>query len=194
MPSILFTGLFFLIWDSLFTAKGVWQFNNKYVLGYYFFNLPMEEYLFFFTVPYACTFVFETVSLFVKKSIFPVRLRMMFILGGAFSILAAFLFLELLYTFWVLVLMGTVLILITRFLKHEELDKFLLCYFICLIPMFIVNGLLTGLPVLIYNNAENCGLRLGTIPIEDFGYNMILLCMVIGGYKYLQGKFETAKN
>lgn len=188
MPAMLFTASFFLIWDAIFTSEGVWKFNNDYVLGYYLFGLPVEEYLFFVTVPYACTFVYETVWLLLKKDVFPVWLNKAFIAVGVISILASLLFIGKLYTFWVLLIMGVILIVVTFLLKAAQLDKFLLAFIISLFPMLIVNGLLTALPVLIYNNAENCGIRLGTIPIEDFAYNMILLCMNIGLYKFLEGR------
>ena len=48
-----------------------------------------------------------------------------------------------------------------------------------MIPFLIVNGLLTGSfiegEVVWYNNAENLGIRLGTIPIEDIVYAFNLL-------------------
>lgn len=190
-PAMLATALFFLVWDAAFTTKGVWQFNNEYVLGYYLFGLPVEEYLFFITVPYACTFVYETVTLLLKKDVFPARLNGAFIAAGVLSFVSSFLFIDKLYTFWVLLIMGIVLIGVTFLLKPAQLDKFLLAFIISLVPMLIVNGLLTGLPVLIYNNTENCDVRLGTIPVEDFAYNMILLCMNIGLYKFLEGKKST---
>jgi lycopene cyclase domain-containing protein len=49
----------------------------------------------------------------------------------------------------------------------------------------MVNGILTGSfidePVVLYNNDENLGIRLGTIPIEDIGYafTMILMSLVM---------------
>ena len=42
-----------------------------------------------------------------------------------------------------------------------------------------MNGILTGTgisePVVWYNNAENMGIRIGTIPVEDIGYAFSML-------------------
>ena len=59
-------------------------------------------------------------------------------------------------------------------------DAFLVSYLISLIPFFAVNGLLTSIPVVIYNDAENLGVRLGTIPFEDVFYGMLLMLGNIG--------------
>ena len=42
----------FIIWDVYVTDLH-WYFNKQYISGLYIFNLPIEEILFFFTVPYA---------------------------------------------------------------------------------------------------------------------------------------------
>ena len=67
----------------------------------------------------------------------------------------------------------------------EELQSFYITFLVILIPFFVVNGILTGSfiegEVVWYNNAENLGIRLGTIPIEDLGYafNMIFMSILL---------------
>jgi lycopene cyclase domain-containing protein len=60
-------------------------------------------------------------------------------------------------------------------------------YGISLIPFFLVNGILTGWlleePIVWYDNAENLGIRLGTIPVEDSIYLLLLLGIVTVFYE-----------
>ena len=73
----------------------------------------------------------------------------------------------------------------TVFKVPNLLNTFFITFLIILIPFSIVNGILTGSfidePVVSYNNEENLGIRLGTIPIEDIGYafTMILMSLVL---------------
>jgi lycopene cyclase domain-containing protein len=55
---------------------------------------------------------------------------------------------------------------------------------VALIPMAFVNGILTGNPVLIYDDAENLGIRIGTIPFEDFFYNLLYMTWMISLYEW----------
>jgi lycopene cyclase domain-containing protein len=60
------TGLIFLGWDVLFTVKGVWSFNEKYITGFTLFRLPIEEVFFFLTVPFACLFIYYCLKYYFK--------------------------------------------------------------------------------------------------------------------------------
>ena len=46
---------------------------------------------------------------------------------------------------------------------------------------FIVNGYLTWRPIVLYGEGQYLGIRLGSIPLEDFlfGYSMILLTITV---------------
>jgi lycopene cyclase domain-containing protein len=75
--------------------------------------------------------------------------------------------------------------------KIPHWGYFLLAYLIQIIPFLIVNGILTALPVVIYNNAENLGLRIYTIPAEDTIYSLLLLLMNVAFFEYMRRKPKT---
>ena len=59
----------FIVWDVIFTTLSVWSFNDRYILGYKFLSLPIEEWMFFICVPYSCIFIHEVLNYFfpIKK-------------------------------------------------------------------------------------------------------------------------------
>jgi lycopene cyclase domain-containing protein len=60
--------------------------------------------------------------------------------------------------------------------------------------MAYVNGVLTSKPVLIYNDAQNLGIRIGTIPLEDFFYNMVYMLWMITVYEILRKEHKTTPS
>ena len=86
-----------------------------------------------------------------------------------------------LYTSAVFISTAILLPTLRFYFKANWLVQFFSIYPLLLIPFFIVNGILTGTgleqPVVYYNNAENLGLRILTIPIEDvvYGFELLLL-------------------
>lgn len=188
LPALFSTAIFFIVWDYFKTLHGVWSFNDKYILGIRFFGLPIEELLFFFAIPYACTFIYDAISFFSLRRIFPDSTRYVIWGLSVLMLVASFLFLHRAYTFSVLFLLGLILPIATIILDGSRLDRFLKMYIISLIPMFIVNGLLTALPVVMYDNTQNLGIRIGTIPVEDFLYSAILLLMNVCIYEWTMKK------
>ncbi len=184
LPGMLFTAIFFLVWDYFKTKYGVWSFNDKYIVGIRFFGLPLEEFLFFFTVPYACVFIYEAVSHFWDDRITDGLTRQLTLAFSMLSLAVSFFFLNKAYTFSVLFIGGIIFPAASYMLKGNSLNKFYITYIISLFPMAVVNGFLTALPVVIYNNNQNLNFRLGTIPVEDFAYSGILLIMNIALYDW----------
>ena len=189
--SIAITAAAFLIWDHFFTISGIWSFNPEYLVGIYWFNLPIEEWMFFFTVPFACVFIYEVLNYFFKNDPFPKIVKPLTItLIAVFALIAIF-NLDRLYTA-ITFSAAAVLLALQLLIKAPYLGKFFRTYFVHLIPFLIINGFLTALPVVIYNNTENLGIRIGTIPVEDTVYSMVLLLMNITLYehfnKYIQAK------
>lgn len=180
---ILISAAFFIIWDIFFTKLGVWSFNPTYIMGIYIFNLPIEEILFFITVPYACIFIYEVVNGYTKRDVIGC--------GKPYSVVISVICLVLIILFhdktYTLVNASICLIMLlyAAFIyKSQNLGRFFLAYFISLIPFLICNGLLTALPVVIYNNNENMNLRLFTIPLEDtlYGLSLMLIPILIMDY------------
>ena len=54
----------FITWDVIFTNLSIWSFNDRYILGYRFLNLPVEEWMFFICIPYSCVFIHEVLNYF----------------------------------------------------------------------------------------------------------------------------------
>ena len=191
VPGLILSGLLYLVWDYLFTIKNVWSFNDEYILGIKLFKLPLEEILFFITVPFACIFIYECLSSYFKINISKVWSRNVSIILLAFCILMLFLFNQRLYS---LINFSTLaVILIYTLFKSTSLDmgKFYLAYLVSLIPFYIVNGILTAIPIVMYNNAENMNFRVGTIPFEDHFYSMSLILLNLLFFEYFRSRKLT---
>ncbi len=187
-PGLFITGLLFLIWDVFFTVKGVWSFNPNYILGITFFRLPLEEILFFLTIPFSCIFIYECLNYYVRWKIPNPTVKILTGLLTVISMLILLFFHDRLYTLINFGMLFLLLLLLQYFFKVKWLDRFFLAYLVSLIPFYVVNGILTSVPIVSYNNTENLGIRVGTIPVEDHFYLMSLLLMNIAFFEYFRRK------
>ncbi|MFZ4102360.1 MAG: lycopene cyclase domain-containing protein [Sphingobacterium thalpophilum] len=185
-PGLFISGLLFLFWDYLFTIYGVWSFNPDYVKGIYFLNLPLEEILFFVTVPFACIFIYECLNYYIKRDLLEsVSVYISYLLIGLCAVLLV-LFYDRVYSLITFGLLLVILLIAQFVLKLKFLSRFYLAYLVSLIPFYIVNGLLTSIPVVMYNNEENMAFRVGTIPFEDHFYSMAMLLLNSMFFEYFR--------
>lgn len=186
LPAMIITAAIFIVWDHYYTLAGVWSFNHHYNLGLDIWSLPLEEILFFITVPYSCVFIYENVRLFKPRQRLPRRLSVIVLVLAAVSGVLAFIASDKAYTLSVTFGMAAFLPLAVWVLSDLQLENFIITFFISILPMLVVNGILTALPVVRYDDMQNCGVRLGTIPVEDFLYGALLLGLNITLYEVLQ--------
>jgi lycopene cyclase domain-containing protein len=182
---ILVSMLIFIPWDVFFTINGIWGFNSNYYLGTNLFSLPIEEWLFFICIPYACVFThYALLSYFPKMKLSSGSTKLISYVLILFFIIVAIYNYNKWYTL-VNFSLATVLTVLVVNKKSELLQSFLLSFLVMLIPFFIVNGILTGSfienEVVWYNDFENLGIRLFTIPIEDtvYAFTLILLNLFV---------------
>jgi len=195
-PANLLVALLFIAWDALFTANGVWGFNERYLLGPSLLGLPLEEVLFFVCIPYACVFTFHCLSLVRGTALRPgVRRKVTVVLALLLS-LAAAAWHDRAYTVITFSLLALTLLVLEFAAKASWLGLFYPAYGLLIVPFMIVNGLLTGFgleaPVVWYDPGEQIGFRLLTIPVEDVFYGMLLVCSNLAAMQCLRRIFVPA--
>ena len=177
LPLILVSGGF-LVWDHWFTSMEVWGFNTNYVCGLYLGKLPLEEVLFFFVVPYNCLFIYKVIEAYFqpKENLNFNKVFMVVFIALGLVLIAKN------PSGWytqTAVMLGIFLCVGLWYFSPHWLSLFLWTFLCCLIPFFIVNGLLTGMatqhPVVWYNPSAFSNWRILTIPVEDLFYNFDLL-------------------
>ncbi len=190
--SIIGVGLLFIVWDVYFTYQGVWGFNKDYLLGIFFLQLPLEEWLFFLLIPYASNFIHYALVYFVpqpKLSKKTTQFVTLFFFMLSLSI-AVFNY-DKMYTASSFGLFAFIMLLQSIY-KWEIFRRYFLSFMVILIPFFMVNSILTGslldAPIVWYNNAENLNIRIGTIPIEDFFYCFSMLYSSLLLFEFLKPK------
>lgn len=199
-PSIIIVGIGFILWDELFTQLGVWGFTPDYLAGIYIGHLPIEEVLFFLVVPYNFIFIY-----LVFQAYFPERNTR--VIGSVFkwliglsSPLIAIIYLvkpgigATLGYFQYYTISATLIAFLFTLLTFRKswYGDFAVSFIVCLIPFFIVNGILTGsitkYPIVWYSEEHMIGWRIGTIPFEDLFYNYDLLLPLTWLFQYFRRK------
>ena len=192
-PALLITAVFFIVWDHFLTIWGVWGFNPTYITGTWIWNLPLEEWMFFFFIPYSCMFIYGSLNILLPKDPLQKYAQNITAVWIVILLLVVGFNTDKLYTGIKLSLTAG-LLLYVYFRRYTWLGKFYRAYFVSLIPFFIVNGVLTKLPVVTYNDAENLGIRIFSIPVEDTQYTLLMLLMNTVLFEYFREKRNRAHS
>jgi len=193
--SIIIVGISYIIWDLIVTYRGDWGFNKDFLIGIKFFDLPIEEILFFVVVPFACIFIYENLVFFIKDK--KIAFNKWFYIGIAGVFIAVgILFRNQDYT--ILSMFSCALFFIVAATMMPDILKsmnYWLYIVVSFLPFIIFNYFLTSLIVVWYNpnaiwggNGAWNG-RFFTIPFEDFFYNFAMLSFYLMVYLYFRKKW-----
>lgn len=174
LAAFLLVSVPFIIWDQ-WAADYFWIFNPAYTLGINIGKLPFEEILFFLIIPFACIFLWVN----FKNKVAPKRLFpacWLWFIGGVFIALSIyFLNKSFIYSFQTSALLGILIAAGCLAKKPLTIEKNFLLFLIIVFSLTLIfNGYLTWRPVVIYNQEVKTNFLIGTVPIEDFFYGLIL--------------------
>ena len=192
--SILIVGGSYIIWDAIVTFRGDWWFDYKYLSGPKILGLPIEEILFFVVVPYACIFIYENLVYFVGDKEIKFNKWFYFVLFLVFVVLGLIFYKQ---EYTILAMFSVAFFFLTSAFLYPEILKSRLYWaylVISFIPFIIFNYLLTSLIVVHYNPLAIWGIRVTTIPIEDFFYNFSMLSFYLMVYLYFRKKWVSQKS
>lgn len=186
LTTILLVGFIFVGWDVLATQRGHWMFNPSYISDIRLINLPLEEILFFISVPYSCLFLFEAIRNFLgDTTLFTAK---KWVSSGIGILIAALAFgvLHQEYTFLAILSVGLTVLFVSLVNVHIFSSRAYWTYIVVTQVLFLIfNYILTSLPVVEYSALAICNLRIATIPIEDFLFNFSMLTMYLTTYVWM---------
>lgn len=184
----------FIVWDLLAAAAGVWWWSDRFAGPPILSSLPPGELAFFLVVPFSCLFLYEVFASYLpdRRVRFPRRLAVAvalvsFAAGGAA--------LPKSYTAVVLASFGLFFLLagLPRPSLLEERTVWV-TFAASFVPFAMVNGLLTALPVVLYNPSAILGVRIVTIPLEDFFYSFALVGYLLLVYRGVRRRISIGRG
>lgn len=192
--SIFLVGLIYIIWDSFVTFRGDWWFNHTYLSGIEIIGLPIEEIMFFIVVPYSCIFIYENLEYFLKEKQLFFNKWFYLILSLIFIIIGLIFYHQ---DYTILAMFSCALFFIIASVFYPNILKmknYWLYIIISFVPFAIFNYFLTSLIIVYYNPNAILGIRITTIPLEDFFYNYAMLSFYLMVYIYFKNKWINVKT
>lgn len=194
LPAMFLVATPFLVWDEYFTTIGIWGFNPNYLSGIYLGHLPIEEILFFICIPYACVYSYHCFKVGKFNFIKETHSRLITLLISATLLVILGFNFGKYYTTSTFLLLPISLLYLIYIRKAKYMKDIYFAYFFLQIPFFITNGLLTGSwidqAIVWYDDSQNMGVRIATIPFEDTFYGMLLILWNIALYEGFKQRYS----
>lgn len=184
----------FIAWDVWFTDIGVWWFNTDYTIGVTIAGLPLEEWMFFFFIPFSCVFTYFCLEKFFDWSWADGFNNIIVFVSIVTCTVVTLLHHDKIYTVVTAIVTVTTLIYLHFVARKAWIGRASLTFTILMLGFLPVNGILTGTglksPIVNYNPTDFLGIRMLTIPIEDavYGYSQFLLNIYF--FKLFQSKVK----
>lgn len=188
LAAIFVVGLPFVVLD-IFVTDLWWYFNPDFVFGLLLFGVPIEEYLFFVGIPWACLVIWEQLR-HMDMKIISARLLYGFSItfGGILTIMASQASMN--YTTAAVLMFAVFCMIDSRFNAYLVQKNGLLMFGIVTLCILVFDGYLTARPVVTYNHAMITNWRVLSVPIEDFLYGWTLILFNVYVYEYFRRRWK----
>ncbi|GAB1453255.1 hypothetical protein MASR2M47_33110 [Draconibacterium sp.] len=187
LPAIIFSGTIFIMLKIRFLQSGFISFNENFLMHKNILNLPIEEWLFLLVISFFAFSVYILVNVklekFNKPNLFYV-VSILLLIGFAYEAWYSRQKLIPFFVFFLLAIYFGYTLFRNKFKPH--LTKFYISYFIVAIPFFLIKIVLNTLPVILYNNDFTLGIRLISVPVEEFANLFLLMLINITIFEYLR--------
>jgi|ECHnycMinimDraft_1075156.scaffolds.fasta_scaffold00495_5 lycopene cyclase domain-containing protein len=194
LGSTLLTSIPYLIWDHFAVLQGSWTFSRSNTLGLYWFGMPLEEYLFFLSVPLSSLLIYDVARWVLGNA----QIRVPKLLFPASSIaLASLGILNVAHSYTSTVLLFTAFILLLTFFLQPHLlssASFWIFQALSYIPFLAFDHILVTLPAFTYGNGAILGIRVFQIPLEEFAYSFSLLDLYCTLYSFLSSSDSRSRG
>ena len=206
-PAIAVMMALFIPWDVAFTEQGVWGFNPAYLSGVWIAGIPLEEWLFFLCIPYACVFTYESLKHYVPNPPWrPLAIPATALLAVAAAAIALKMpersYIATTCALTAILCTGLAVAAARREVVREWNHQLWFAYLPLLVPFILSNGILTGLhfwryPILNrdveqitdqivwYNNGHNLSIRIFSMPVDDLFYGFLMIALTIISYEVI---------
>lgn len=195
LRATLWAALPFVAWDAAVAGRH-WWWNPAYVLGPSALGLPLEELLFFLAVPLTCLFTWERLlggdRAAPRREPLLGRLRLEHLYPLAWALVPLGIVVAARgqeYTGFALVALGVAALLDHALGVGLLVVPRALAFFGAVLALTVAcNGYLTARPVVLYDERYQLGLRLATIPVEDFVFGLALVWLTTSLYQRRLGR------